>query len=173
MPVQTGYVPDDEMPVSDDQKDVAVPPPAQVAGLDVVANEPTTLTGDEKPPPPPHVVIRSTQRFGRDEATGERVALPNPDARFELRSKVPGMLIMDLASKQARVTSIEDEVAQANLFAALGQSIQMLVVETDRQRFTDHLIAVDPPIELEELVGEDGIIGKMMEAVTARPTPSV
>ena len=161
MPVETGMVPDDEIPV--DEKSGASPPPPAVAGLEVVAAE----AGAADAEGPPVVEIRSTQRF---DAEGNQ--LDNPPRKFALRAKIPGMLIMDLAQKQARVSSTQNEVDQANLFAALGQSIQMLVVEDQRQDFLDHLIAVDPPIGIEELVGEDGIIGKMMVAVTGRPTPS-
>lgn len=167
MPVQTGYVPDDELPVGD-EKETATPPPAEVAGLEVVAREPGTPDVTGNTPDVPHVLIRSTQRFDRET----KEPLPNPDRRFNLRPEVPGMLVMDLAAKQARVSTTENEVDQANLFAALGDSIRMLVVEEERQAFTDHLIAVDPPIGIEELVGGEGIIGKMMQAVTARPTPS-
>lgn len=160
MPVNTGMIDDDEVEVSE-ASEPAVPPPSEVVtGLAPIAAEPKP--DDDRP----FVDVRNR--------------------RFHLRSAVPGMLLMDLADKQSKIRTTTTErdpnepvdaatqKAQTALFAALGRSITFLVVEDERDEFTEFLISEEPPIEITELVaGENGgIVGRMMSAVSGRPTQS-
>jgi hypothetical protein len=98
------------------------------------------------------------------------------DHKFRLRSALPGMLIMDLADKQSKLKGgVGDQQSQAAVFAALGRSMTFLVVAEERESFAEFLIEAEPPIEIDELIGgeDGGVLGRMMEVVSGRPTQSV
>lgn len=150
MPVNTGRVPDEMVDGETDNPAL----PESVAGLAPLAAE---------------VEAKETAA-----TTGLFVEVR--DQRFRLRSALPGMLIMDLADKQSKLKGgVGDQQSQAAVFAALGRSMTYLIVAEEREAFSEFLIDAEPPIEIEELIGGDdgGVLGRMMEAVSGRPTQSV
>lgn len=148
--VNTGMIPDDE---TDDVLAGATtaapaPPPPEVAGIEVLAAEQEASGEDTRP----FVDVRGK--------------------RFFLRSKVPGMLLMQLSKAQtdlqAKGASL-DTNRQAAAIAKTSDALTKLVVEEQRTDFIEHCEDIDPPIEMGELMG---LVGEMMVAITGRPTGS-
>lgn len=158
MPVETGMIPDDEVqtgmvPESDDVLDGAStgsdstgPPPDEIASVDVIAAE-TEANEDGGSP-----VLR---------VQGEV---------FKLRSKVPGMLLMQLSKAQNDIQSANAEtdfIKQSKALGKISDVITKLIAADDRDRFIEWAEDTDPPLEITDLMG---FVGEMMTEITGRPT---
>lgn len=153
MPVQTGYIPDDEMPVDPiDESTTKLGPPASVAGIEAIASEPTA---DEPS------IVDICEKLGRPGSF-----------KVTLRSEIPGMLLMRMMKKQAELqkpSAVNDQNAQMEALAVTGDMIMKLVIHNDQARLVDYLEDTDPPIGITELMG---LMRELTEMVAGRPTPS-
>lgn len=167
MPVNTGVTPDDvaikvvnangdaqDLLTAEEGDDVLAGaneaeqgiPPAEVASVDVVAAE---LTGTE---------VKQVDVRGK---------------KFKVRSAVPGMLILQLTKAQTVLQAPgaeADPIRQAQALATTHDAITKLVAPDDRANFIEWCEDVEPPMDMEEVMG---LVGTMMEAITGRPTQSV
>jgi hypothetical protein len=158
MPVETGMIPDDEVqtgmvPESDDVLDAAStgsgstgPPPDEIASVDVIVAE-----------------------AAANEDGGSPVLKTRGEV-FALRSKVPGMLLMQLSKAQADITSANAEtdfVKQSKALVKISDVITKLIAAEDRDRFIEWSEDTDPPLEMADLME---LVGEMMTEITGRPT---
>lgn len=147
MPVETGMTPDDPDDVlagAAEAAQASAPPPAEVASVEVLTAEQAAATGS------PFVEVR-----GR---------------RFNLRPKVPGMLLMQLSKAQTDLRApgaADDPAKQAAALAKASDAITKLVVEAERHDFIEWCEDAEPSLEMVELMG---FVGEMMTAITGRPT---
>lgn len=147
MPVETGMIPDDDAEdvlAGAAQAGASSGPPPEVASVEVLAAEVAAVDGA------PTVTVR--------------------DRVFRLRSKVPGMLLMQLSKAQTDLAApgaLQDSGKQAAALAKTSDAITKLVVGEERSDFIEWCEDAEPPMEMPELMS---LVGEMMVAITGRPT---
>lgn len=157
MPVETGFVPDDEIdeieiPAEATATDAELP--IEPGGLAVIAAEPGPAEDDPVTPPP----------------LDQRPFVEVQGRIFHVRTPVPGMLLMTLSDTALRART---GGTQGELFSTLARSLNALVVAEERNDFMDWLLVADPPIEMNYLItAETGLVSRMLAASSGRPTPS-
>lgn len=144
MAVNTGMVPDDDDVLADAGQTKATPPPAEIASVDVLAAEKAATEGT------PTIPVRGQV--------------------FRLRSKIPGMLLLQLTRAQQDIQSpggMEDPVKQSRVLATTFDTITKLVVGEDRDAFINWCEDAEPPLEMVEITS---LLSEMMTEITGRPT---
>lgn len=166
MAVNTGMVPDTDL--DDEDADVKLPIPA---GGPV--QDPSLLGGAQQrsasSPPPPEVAsvdVLAAEAAAADDLPTVLVR----DRVFRLRSKVPGMLLMQLSKAQSDLQApgaLANPNKQAKALATTNDAVTKLVAAEDRDDFIEFCEDAEPPMEMTELMG---LVGEMMTAITGRPS---